>query len=187
MDTARILEAAANVAILTACLWPVHTRIRTLLSSIPRRYALAHFASIGILIGAQAAGESEAYYPLADWGMYTTSYLEDPHFFDYTAELASGREERLLIGRLFPAGGTLFRARIDDAAEAIEKAGSGSVDPATVGKLDSMLAAIAGKHDADHPGDPVRAIHLWSGTMSVGKHGNPSSLSRRLIHEYRVP
>lgn len=186
MDTARILEAAANVTILTACLWPVRARIRALLSSIPRPYALFSVSSVVVLIGAQAVGDGEEHYPLTDWGMYTRSLLEYPRFIDYTAELSSGREERLLIGRLFPAGGTHLRMRIDDAAEAVEGSGSGSAR-AAIDKLDAMLGAIARKYDADHPGDPVRKVRLWRGTMSVPDHGVPSTTSRRLIHEYDIP
>ncbi|HEY7471079.1 MAG TPA: hypothetical protein VIE68_01905 [Gemmatimonadota bacterium] len=184
MEPVRLLEAAANIAIVTACLWPIRARIRAVLSSIPRSYALFPVASVALLIGAQATDEGERIYPLTDWGMYSRSFVEDPRFIDYEAELSSGREEPLLIGRLFGATGALLRSRIDDSARAIDE--SGSVDPAAIERLDAMLAAIAREYDADHPGDPIRTIRLWSGTVSVGGPDRQVRTSRRLIHEYRA-
>jgi hypothetical protein len=186
VGSVRILEAVTNVAIVLTLLWPVRARIGTILSAIPRGYALFSVASLVVLIGAQAAGQGEALYPLADWSMYTTSRLEDPHFIDYTAELSSGREERLLIGQLFPVGGRHLRMRIEETADAIEGPGSGSINRVAVDKLDAMLAAIARKYDSLHPGDPVRTIRIWSGTVSLRDHKGTSRISRRLIHEYHA-
>ena len=182
----RALEAVANVAIGLTLLWPVRGRIAAILSSIPRPYASVSVASLVLLIGAQATGEGEAIYPLTDFGMYTKSLTEDQHrFIEYTAELSSGREERLLIGRLFPTQGTYLRRRMNESAEAIDSPGSGSIDPEAVGNLDAMLSAIARKYDTLHPGDPVRTIRLWRGSVSLRDPEGPTS--RRLIHEYHVP
>jgi hypothetical protein len=185
VGSVRILEAVANVAIVSTLLWPVRARIGAILSAIPRRYALFSVSSLVVLIGAQAAGEGEAFYPLTDFGMYTTSLLKDEHrFVDYTAELSSGREERLLIGQLFPAGGMYLRRRIDDSVDAIESSGSGPINPVAVETLDAMLAAISRKYDSLHPGDPVRTIRLWRGTVSLRDPGASRTISRRLIYEY---
>jgi hypothetical protein len=185
VGSVRILEAVANIAIALTLLWPVRTRIGAILSAIPRRYALFSITSLVVLIGAQAAGEGEALYPLTDWGMYTTSLHEDHRYVDYTAELSSGRQVRLLIGRIFPAGGMYLRRRIDDNVDAIEAPASGSIDPVAVDKLDAMLAAIARKYDTLHPGDPVRTIRLWRGTVSL-RDDKGTTISRRLIYEYHA-
>lgn len=187
MSSVRILETVTNVTLVLALLWPIRARIGAVLTSIPRRYSLFSVATLVVLIGAQVAGEGEAFYPLTDFGMYTTSLGEDDHrFVDYTVELSSGREERLFIGRLFPAGGMYLRRRIDDSAESIESSGSGAIDPAAVEKIDAMLAAIARKYDSLHPGDPVRTIRLWRATVSLRDPGGPGTSSRRLIHEYQA-
>lgn len=187
MDSVRILEAVTNVAIVLTLLWPVRSRIGAILWAIPRRYALFSVTSLVVLIGAQAAGEGEAFYPLTDFSMYTTSLLRDHHrFVEYTAELSSGREERLLIGRLFPAGGMYLRRRIDDSVDAIESPGSRSNNPVAVDALDAMLAAIARKYDSLHPADPVRTVRLWRGTVSLRDHKSPSTIPRRLIYEYQA-
>lgn len=187
VGSVRILEAAANVALVLALLLPIRTRIRTILSAIPRRYALLSVGSLAILIGAQAAGEGEAVYPLTDFSMYTKSLDKDYHqFVEYTAELSSGREERLLIGQLFPTGGMYLRRRIDDNVDAIESRGSGSVDPAAVETLDAMLASIARKYDTLHPGDPVRTIRLRKGSVSLRDQRGTRTISGQWIHEYHV-
>jgi len=185
VGSVRALEGVANVAIILTLLWPVRARIGAILSAIPRRYALFSVTSVVVLIGAQAAGEGEALYPLTDFGMYTTSLVGDHRFVDYTAELSSGREERLLIGRLFPVGGMYLRRRIDDDVDAVESPGSGSIDPMAVDKLDAMLAVIARKYDSLHPGDPVRTIRLWRGTVSL-RDDKGTTISRRLIYEYHT-
>ena len=184
MGFVRNLEAVANVAIVVTLLWPLRGRIRAILSSIPRPYALVSVGSLVALLGAQRAGTGEALYPLTDWSMYSSLALADPQFVDYIAVRSSGREERLHLRGLFPLGGRHLRMRIDDSARAIEQPGRESSRRA-VDKLDVMLAAIASKHDSLHPGDPVRTIHVYTGMVSVGDH-LASTTSRRLIHEYHA-
>ncbi|HET6616737.1 MAG TPA: hypothetical protein VFH69_02890 [Gemmatimonadota bacterium] len=185
MAALRLLEAVANVAIGLALLWPVRGRIVATLSSIPLPYAFLSVTSLVLLIGAQASDEGEAIYPLTDFSMYTKSLTEDQHdFYEYTAELSSGREERLLIGRLFGTQGTYLRRRMNESAEAIESPESERVDSMAVGNLDAMLEALAEEYDTDHPRDSVRTIRVWKGTVSLRDPRGPSS--RRLIHEYHA-
>lgn len=187
MGSVRALEGVANVAIVLTLLWPVRVRIRAILSAIPRPYALFSVGSLAILIGAQAAGDGEAVYPLTDFGMYSTSLDKDYHeFVEYTAQLSSGREERLLIGRLFPVGGSYLRRRIDDTVDAIESWGSGSVDRAAVEALDAMLASFAREYETLHPGDPVRTIRLRRGRASLRDRNGTITISRQPIYEYQV-
>lgn len=184
MDPVRLPEVAANLALASTLLWPARAHIRRILSSIPRPYALYSVGSLAVLIGAQAAGEGEANYPLTDFGMYTTSLDENyTEFSEYTVELASGREERLLIGRLFPVGGAYLRGRIDDNVDGVVI--EGSAGPAAE-VLESMLASIAREYDARHPGDPVRAIRVSRASVPL-EPGATKTISRRRIYEYRVP
>lgn len=187
MGVVKSLEAVANLAIALTLLWPVRARIGAILWAIPRPYALFSVGSLAILIGAQAAGEGEAVYPLTDFSMYTTSLDKDYHkFVEYTAELSSGREERLLIGRIFPIGGSYLRRRIDVDVDALESPGAGSSDPVAVDRLDAMLAAIARKYDALHPGDSVRTIRLRRRSVSLRDYRGTSTISGKLIYEYHV-
>ncbi|HJR52644.1 MAG TPA: hypothetical protein VJ982_02905 [Gemmatimonadota bacterium] len=187
MDIDRLPEVAANLAIASTLLWPVRAHVRRTLSSIPRAYALFSVGSLAVLIGAQAAGEGEAVYPLTDFGMYTTSFDEEyTEFSEYTVELSSGREERLLIGRLFPVGGAYLRGRIDDNVEKVEIQEPGSNEGAAAARLDTMLASIAREYEARHPGDPVHTIRVSRAIVPL-ERGGPEAISRHLIYEYHVP
>jgi hypothetical protein len=181
MTSATIWEAVADVALAALLLWPVGAQLLTIASAIPRRYTLFCLAGALVLVGGQVASNGEATYPFADWDMYTVRRPDDPRFVDYVAELSNGREERLLIGELFPAGGRHFRARIDQVTFAIEQ------DPRTIDDLDAMLAAVAQAYAAQHSPDSVRTIRLWSVTVPARNYRGPASISRKLLHEYQVP
>lgn len=185
MGFVRNLEAVANVAIVGTLLWPLRGRIRAILSSIPRPYALVSVGSLVALLGAQRAGTGEALYPLTDWSMYSELAPAGPHFVDYIAVRSSGREERIQLRGLFPQGGRHLRMRIDESARAIEQPGREASRPA-VDKLDAMLAAIARKLDSRDPADPVRTIRVYTGVAAVGDHDLATTTSRRLIHEYHA-
>lgn len=185
MGFVRNLEAVANVAIVCTLLWPLRGRIRAILSSIPRPYALVSVGSLVALLGAQRAGTGEALYPLSDWSMYSRLAPADPHFVDYIAVRSSGKEERIHLRGLFPLGGRHLRMRVDESARAIEQPG-GEASRQAVDKLDGMLAAIARKEDSLHPDDPVRTIRVYTGMTSVGDHDLATATSRRLIHEYHA-
>ena len=146
--------------------------------ALPRPYLLACLTSVGLLLAGHAIARNEDTYPLVAWDMYTDSRSGDPTFVDYVGVLANGREERLLLGRLFPAGGRHLRARIDSVAEATVRESSQGV------QLDSLLAAVVIAYDARHPTDSLRAVQLWLGTVPVRAYTGPQSISRRLIHEY---
>ena len=187
MDIDRLPEVAANLAIASTLLWPARAHIRRILSSIPLPYALYSVGSLAVLIGAQAAGEGEAVYPLTDFGMYTSSFDEEyTEFSEYTVELSSGRHERLLIGRLFPVGGAYLRRRIDDNVARVEIQQSGSKGGAAAERLDAMLASIAREYEARHPGDPVRTIRVSRASVPL-ERGGPEAITRHLIYEYHLP
>jgi hypothetical protein len=114
--------------------------------------------------------------------MYTVSNPADPRFIDYVAVLGDGREERLLLGQLFPEGGRHLRARIDAAAYAID--GATASAPA-IAHLDTMLDAVAGRYRVLHATDSVASIRLWLGTVPARHFTGVSSIRRRLLHEYR--
>lgn len=186
MPRLAIWEAGADVALAVILLWPVRAHLRSIAASIPRRYLLFCLGGALVLVAGQVASHAEATYPVTDWDMYTLRRPDDPRFIDYMAELSSGREERLLIGRLFPAGGRHFRARIDSVAFAIDAQGA-SPDPRAIGDLETMLSAVASAWGAQHPGDSVRHIRLWSVTVPARDYRGPASISRTLLREYRVP
>lgn len=181
-----IVEAAVIVLLSTLVLWPVRRLLLERLDAIPRRYALFCVASLASLLVGHVASRGEATYPLTAWDMYTVSNPSDPRFVDYLAELSTGQEVRLLMGQLFPSGGRHFRARIDEAAYAVDEAPSSQV-AAALAHLDDMLAAVTEKYTAQHPGDSIRAIRLWIGTVPARHYSGPASISRRLLHEYRTP
>ena len=180
MTSATIWEAVADVALAALLLWPVRAQLVAIASAIPRRYTLFCLGGALLMVGGQVASSGEATYPFADWDMYTVRRPDDPRFVDYSAELSNGREERLLIGQLFPAGGRHFRARIDQVAFAIEQ------DPRAIDDLDAMLAAVAQAYAAQHSPDSVRTIRLWSVTVPARNYRGPASISRKLLREYQV-
>ncbi len=185
MINSTIWEAGADVTLAVLLLWPVRARLRTIASAIPRRYMLFCLGGAVLLLGGQVVSRGEATYPLADWDMYTERRPDDPRFIDYLAELSSGREERLLIGQLFTAGGRHFRARIDKVVFAIEQSPPGSA-PQAIDDLEAMLAALAGAYAEQHPPESVRTIRLWSVTVPARDYKGPASISRKLLREYRV-
>lgn len=185
MTSATIWEAVADVALAALLLWPVRARLRTIASAIPSRYMLFCLGGALLVIGGQVASSGEATYPLVDWDMYTVRRPDDPRFVDYVAELSNGREERLLIGQLFPAGGRHFRARIDKVALAIGQTQPGP-DHQAADDLDAMLAALAGAYAVRHPQESVRTIRLWSVTVPARDYRGPGSISRQLLREYQV-
>jgi hypothetical protein len=168
-------------------LWPIRKRIGALLRAVPRPYALLSVGSLAVLIGAQATGEGEAIYPLTDFGMYTVSLdTSARELLEYTAELSSGREERLLIPRMFPVAGGYLRRRIDDNVDALEHSRSGRSDPATARKLDTMLAEVARRYAELHPEDPPRVIRVWRSVLPLDARSGPERSSRELVYEYGV-
>jgi hypothetical protein len=187
MTISTISEAVVDVVLAVVFLWPVHASLRAIVLAIPRRYTLFCLGGMILLLGGQIVSRGEATYPLTDWNMYTVRLADDPRFIDYMGELSSGRETRLLIGRLFPAGGRHFRARIDKAAFAIARTDSGSPDQRAIDDLDAMLASLARAYTLQHPGESVRKIRLWSATVPARDYKGPASISRQLLREYRVP
>jgi hypothetical protein len=184
---ARLLEAAANVAVLAACLWPIRKPVGSLLASIPRPHAVVTVASVAVLIGAQAYGEGEAVYPLTDFGMYTASLPAGQlRFVEYTARLSSGREEPLSIARLLPIGGSYLRRRVGKAVDEVEARRMTGADPKQAPDLDAMLAALARRYETLHPDDPVRAIRVRRASIPMSDDGSAGGISRSLVYEYRV-
>ena len=179
------MEAAVTVAIALLLTWPVRARLWALATTVPPRYALFSVASLVILLAGHMISRGAATYPLTAWDMYTVSNPADPQFIDYIAALSSGREERLLMGRLFPAGGRHFRARVDSAAFAVERSQPGQNRQA-IDHLDTMLAAVARSYNAQHHAQSVRVIRLWVGTVPAQKYRGPASISRRLLYEYQA-
>jgi hypothetical protein len=187
MRPLAIFEGVVIVALAGALLWPVRGRLREVAAAIPRRYVLLCLLGGMLLLGGQMISSGETSYPFPDWDMYTVSNPADPRFVDYMAELSSGREVRLLIGQLFPAGGRHFRARIDKAAYATDTAQGGSNDAQAAADLDALLAAVTREYNARHPGDPVRTIRLWVGTVPARSYKGPASISKHLLREYHAP
>lgn len=187
MRPSAILESLVIILLAAAMLWPVRTRLREIALAIPRPYVLCCLVGCLLLIGGQMASSGKTTYPFPDWDMYTASMPDDPRFVDYMAELSSGREERLLIARLFPAGGRHFRARIDQAAYAMERAVGGAGEREAVAELDALLAAVTQQYNSRYPGKTIRAIRLWIGTVPARNYGGAESISRRLLREYHAP
>ena len=186
MPPSAILEALVIVALSVALLWPVRARLREIAMAIPFRYALCCLAGCLLLLGGQMVSSGETTYPFPDWNMYTVSNPADPRFVDYMAELSSGREVRLLIAQLFPAGGRHFRARIDHAAYATDPAQGGSDNPQAEADLDALLAAVTRQYNARHPGETIRTIRLLVGTVPARNYHGPESISRHLLREYHA-
>ena len=124
-------------------------------------------------------------YPLAGWDMYTRSDPSDPRFVEYMAELQDGREVRLLMGELFPDGGRHFRARVDQAAYALDAAAP-EERPRALAHLDTVLDAIALRYREVHTADPVRVIRLWIGSVPAQDYRGPASITRRLLLDYET-
>lgn len=185
MLLSRTLEAAVNVAIALVLLWPVRVRLRAVLASIPRRYAVTCIAGLCLLLAGHEVSRGDVTYPLAGWDMYTRSDPSDPRFVEYVAELEGGREEPLLLGELFPDGGRHFRARVDQAAYALDAAAPGE-RPQAAAHLDTVLDAIALRYREVHAADSVRAIRLWIGSVPAQHYRGPASITRRLLLEYET-
>ena len=173
-----IVEFLVILALNALLLFPSRARLRDVFTALPWPYALVCLTSVGLLLAGHAISRNEDTYPLVAWDMYTENQPGDPHFVDYVGVLASGREERLLLGRLFPAGGRHLRARIDSAAEATVRESSRGV------QLGSLLAAVVIAYDARHPTDSLRSIRVLLGTVPARAYTGPQSISRRLIYEY---
>lgn len=181
-----IAELAVIMAASALLLWPARARLRNVITTLPVRYVMACLTSIGLLLIGHAITRNEDTYPLVAWDMYTVNDPRDPQFVDYVGVLASGREERLLLARLFPAGGRHFRARVDHASLAVADDSLPGHQQA-IDQLDRLLAAVATAYDAQHPSDSVRVIRLWLGTVPAQAYAGPQSIRRRLIHEYTAP
>jgi hypothetical protein len=105
---------------------------------------------------------------------------------EYSALLSSGRDEPLLIPRMFPVAGGYLRRRIDDRVDALAGPRSGGPDPAAARELDAMLAEVANRYAELHPGDPPRTIRVWRSVVRLDARSGPERSSRRLVYEYRV-
>lgn len=180
-------ELLVILAVSGLLLWPARARLRDAFTTLPKRYAAACLTSVGLLLVGHAGSRNEATYPLVAWDMYTEHHPGDAPFVDYVGVLDSGREERLLLGRLFPAGGRHLRARIDSASVAVTRDSQAPGHQRAMAQLDSLLAAVAATYDAQHPADFINTIRVWLGTVPARTYTGPQSISRRLIHEYRVP
>lgn len=179
-------ELLVILAISGLLLRPSLAQLRETLATLPGRYAAICLASAGLLLAGHAISRNEDTYPLVAWDMYTERHPGDPQFVDYDGVLANGRDERLLLGRLFPAGGRHLRERIDSAAVAATRDSLSPGHQLAVAQLDSLLAAVATTYDAQHSGDSLRAIRLFLGTVPARAYTGPQSIDRRLIHEYRA-
>jgi hypothetical protein len=177
----RFLEAITLIALTAIMLRPARTRLRALTASVPWRYVARSLTGLALLLGGHAISHGEATYPLDAWDMYTENNPADPELVDYVAVTTTGREERLLLGRLFPAGGRHFRERIDSAALAVSSSNRGSE---AIEQLDAMLGAIVEAHERLNPPDTVSAIRLFVRKVPARAYGGPSSIERRQIHEY---
>ena len=155
-----MLEIIMNTAIATMLLSPVRWRLRAIFSDIPRRYLACSLTLLVLLIVAQSTASSSGAYPLSEWNMHTVAVKADPEFIDYTILRSDGREDRLLVGRLFPIVGKKLRSRMDRFARAAESAGSVNHRDAAEG-LDEMLARSSDAYAADHPGVTVRSVRVW--------------------------
>lgn len=184
MHTSAIIEVIVLVLLAMLLLWPIRSRIRELARAIPRRYVVACVFGVLLLLAGQMASNGSMTYPFPDWDMYSASEPEDPKFVDYMARLKSGREERLLIGKLFPAGGRRFRVRIDNAAYAVDRA----VIPEELSKaaddLNGLLAAVTREYNSRNPDDPIHSIQLWIASIPAQHYKGPDSISRKLLREY---
>jgi hypothetical protein len=184
MHPSALLEAVVIVALSVAVLWPVRLRLGEIAAAIPRRYVLGCLLLWMAMLGGQMATSGKTTYPFPDWDLYTASIPNDPRFVDYMAELSSGREVRLLIGELFPAGGRYFRAQIDHAVYATESGPGGSVDAQAASDLDAFLAGVTRQYNARHPQETIRSIRLWVGTVPARNYHGPGSISRHFLREY---
>jgi len=182
--TLAIAEAAVNIGLAVLLTWPVRAPLGAVFAAVPRRYALFILASLGLMLAGHVASRGDATYPLTGWDMYTVSNPADPRFVDYVAVRADGREERVFMGQLFPAGGRHFRARLDAAAFAIEQSPPGQ-NAESIARLDSMLAAVAMMWRTQHPADSLLSIRLMVGSVPAQHYAGPASISRNLLREYR--
>jgi hypothetical protein len=180
-------ELLVILAVSGLLLWPARARLRDVFTTLPPRYAAACLTSAGLLLAGHVISRNEDAYPLVAWDMYTENHPGDAQFVDYVGVLDSGREERLLLARLFPAGGRHLRARIDSAAVAVTRDSPSPAHRNAMVRLDSLLAAVAATYDARHPADSINSIRVWLGTVPARSYTGPQSIRRRLIHEYRVP
>jgi hypothetical protein len=182
----RVVEAVVNVALAAVLFWPLRRDLASIFRGAPRRYLAIVIVFLAMLVGGQGLARSTGAYPLSEWDMHTVPVTADPELVDYTVVRSDGVEERLLIGRLFPAVGRQLRSRIDRVARAAD-----SPDPATAAAaeqaLGAMLATIGRRYAADHPGVRVLSIRLWVRTIPALDYRGPDSITRRLTREYRLP
>lgn len=187
MSPSALLEAVVIVAICVASLWPVRRQLALVARAIPRSYAAVSLLGAGLLLAGHVISRGEATYPITAWDMYTASNPDNPRYVDYMAELRSGREVRLLIASLFPAGGKHLRGRVDAAAFAVQRATGGPDEQRAVAELEALLVAVTREYEARHPQDPIRTIRLWVGTVPARNYAGPASISRTLLREYHAP
>jgi hypothetical protein len=187
MSFSPFLEAVVIVAISVAMLWPVRRQLAAIARLIPNAYRMTSLLGAGLLLGGHVISRGEATYPVTAWDMYTASNPDDPRYVDYLAELRSGREVRLLIAQLFPAGGKHLRGRVDAAAFAVQRAMNGPDEQRAVAELEALLMAVTREYEARHPEDPIRTIRLWIGTVPARNYEGPASISRALLREYHAP
>lgn len=184
MRLSSIVEAVVIIALTAALLWPIRTRLREIALAIPRPYVLACLFGWILMLGGQIVSSGSTTFPFPAWDLYTASFPNDPRFVDYMAELSDGKETRLLIAELFPAGGRYFRAQIDRAVFATEPAQDGSVDPQALANLDALLAGVTRQYSARHSGQTIRSIRLWVGTVPARNYHGPASITRSFLREY---
>jgi hypothetical protein len=175
------VELLVIVALAAVSLWPARASVREIVAGLPLRYLAFSVTVVVLLLAGHAISRQAETYPLTEWDMYTTSDPSDPRFVDYMAVLPDGREQRILVAELFPAGGRHLRARIDQMVFAVEQ--SRGVQP--FAQLDTMLFALRQAWREQHPADSLDAIRVVIGTVPAKQYRGPASITRTLLHEYR--
>jgi hypothetical protein len=124
-----------------------------------------HRIVFGLLIGGMIAGHytfnGRTYFPFVVWEIFphaegNTDVVTAQQFYGRTA---SGKIVRLLVEREFPSIIQIDRVETLDAA----------YGPGTTGHLAQALARM---YNANHPGDPVRAVGVFAASVYLHPPAN---------------
>jgi hypothetical protein len=171
------VSALAEAALIAAVLAPValsRSVRRTFLAiDRPRQAALA--AMVALTLAGQLVLSTRSF-PFVDWRMYGSVAEGDAVAYEYDAVLRSGRTIALVPGRyLAPESADRM---MEALRRQVERLRAAPAAPADRREHEQTLAALAGMHDDEHPGDPVAAVLVTHRTVasSSGERSDPGHL-----------
>lgn len=166
-----MVRLAVEAALIAAVLAPVafHPAVRRTFGALDRRRLAALAAMFALALAGQLVLDTRSF-PFVNWHMYATiARGSEVTMYEYDAVLRSGARIPLVPGRfLGPESADRLMEELRRQVERLKVLGDGPQAVVARDVHEQTLRAVAERHDAEHPDDPVATVLVSQRTVAVG-------------------